>query len=149
MKATKILGIGALAAAMFFSTSGYSADTYIKNRNKKLTQLEEAADYELLIHAPWCGTCQLLKKNIEVLGDEPTGQIQIQKGRDLYDLRNELRKQDIDIPGGVPIMIDKVDGEVTVYYGFGKEKDNAVMYKWDGFKRSPTDRKVGLEKILE
>lgn len=149
MKPTKILGIGALATAMFFSTSGYSADTYIENRNKKLTQLEESANYELLIHAPWCGTCQLLKANIEAIGDEPTGQIQIQQRRDLYDLRNELRKQDIDIPGGVPIMVDKVDGEVTVYYGFGKEKDNAVMYQWDGFKRSPTDKKVGLVKILE
>jgi len=149
MKPKKILGIGALATAMFFSTSGYSADTYIANRNETLTQLEEAADYELLIHAPWCGTCSLLKENIRGIGDEPTGQIQIQSNRDLYDLRRELRKQDIDIPGGVPIMIDKVDGEITVYYGFGKKGDAPVMYQWDGFKRSPTDKKVGLEKILE
>lgn len=149
MKTTKILGIGALDTAMFFSASGHTADTYIQHKNKKLAQFEESRDYELLISAPWSGTSNLLKENIRALGAEPRGEVQLQSYKDLYDLRRDLNKMDIDIPQGIPIMLDKVDGEVKVYYGFGKNKEGAIMYEWDGFKRSPTDKKVLLEKILE
>jgi len=148
MGIAKIVGIAALVGAAGLG-SAHAADTYIANRNRTLAQFDERPNYELLITRADAGTTLMLERSMRDMHEAPDAEITVWSREQFFDLRRELRSKGIDIPRRLPVLLDKVEGKVGVYYGFTMSDTNAQMYQYSGFRPSLVDPRTDLQEILK